>query len=309
MKEGEFVLALCEGAQDKQDLLHAACGLVPVKGEVTLCGTRLNGLRDKARAELRKQHTAFVSPDALCVEDRTVLWNVEEFCGREDARIEELLQPLLDSGELQIVKKEFIMHREYLKDACNIGKEILSSYHLTNALSPGMAREEFRSRLAKELRLDDGKVVDDIIRIMEEDGVIRCGEKTAALRDFQIRYTPETEALRTRIYRLYQSRRFEFPSVDEVLDGETDKVNAGHVIEALSEEGKLIRLDYRYYMEKEAFEWALGELKKTVGEKGQITLAEFRDIIGTSRKYAMEILEYLDRQKITKKIDDARVLL
>lgn len=224
-------------------------------------------------------------------------------------RIEELLQPLLDSGELQIVKKEFIMHREYLKDACNIGKEILSSYHRTNALSPGMAREEFRSRLAKELRLDDGKVVDDIIRIMEEDGVIRCGEKTAALRDFQIRYTPETEALRTRIYRLYQSRRFEFPSVDEVLDGETDKVNAGHVIEALSEEGKLIRLDYRYYMEKEAFEWALGELKKTVGEKGQITLAEFRDIIGTSRKYAMEILEYLDRQKITKKIDDARVLL
>ena len=201
------------------------------------------------------------------------------------------------------------MHREYLKDACNIGKEILSSYHWTNALSPGMAREEFRSRLAKELRLDDGKVVDDIIRIMEEDGVIRCGEKTAALRDFQIRYTPETEALRTRIYRLYQSRRFEFPSVDEVLDGETDKVNAGHVIEALSEEGKLIRLDYRYYMEKEAFEWALGELKKTVGEKGQITLAEFRDIIGTSRKYAMEILEYLDRQKITKKIDDARVLL
>lgn len=68
-------------------------------------------------------------------------------------------------------------------------------------------------------------------------------------------------------------------------------------------------MDYRYYMEKEAFEWALGELKKTVGEKGQITLAEFRDIIGTSRKYAMEILEYLDRQKITKKIDDARVLL
>ena len=103
VKEGEFVLALCEGAQDKQALLHAACGLVPVKGEVTLCGTRLNGLRDKARAELRKQHTAFVSPDALCVEDRTVLWNVEEFCGREDARIEELLQ---DAGLADRVKQK-----------------------------------------------------------------------------------------------------------------------------------------------------------------------------------------------------------
>ena len=60
---------------------------------------------------------------------------------------------------------------------------------------------------------------------------------------------------------------------------------------------------------KRFFKDIFGELKKVVESNGQITLAEFRDIIGTSRKFAMAILDYLDNQKITQKVDDARVLI
>ena len=68
-------------------------------------------------------------------------------------------------------------------------------------------------------------------------------------------------------------------------------------------------MDYRYYMEKEAFEWALGELKKTVGEKGQITLAEFRDIIGNIPKVRNGDTGISRPTEDNQKIDDARVLL
>jgi selenocysteine-specific elongation factor len=44
-------------------------------------------------------------------------------------------------------------------------------------------------------------------------------------------------------------------------------------------------------------------------QHGKITLAEYRDLLNTSRKYAVLILEYLDQQKITKMVDDARILL
>ena len=219
------------------------------------------------------------------------------------------MAPLLEDGRLRLIRKEFIMHQDYLQEVYSRGETILSAYHQANALSAGMTREEFKSRLGKELRLADGRVVEDIIRTMEEAGRIRLGEKTVCLRDFQVSYTPEMAAMRERILQLYKQKRFEFPSLDEVLDTETDKANAGHIVEALSGEGKLVRLDYRYYIDRDAFDWALDELKKKVAQNGQITLAEFRDIIGTSRKYAMEILEYLDREKITKKVDDARILL
>ena len=226
-----------------------------------------------------------------------------------EQQMEQFLAPLLEDGRLRLIRKEFIMHQDYLQEVYSRGETILSAYHQANALSAGMTREEFKSRLGKELRLADSRVVEDIIRTMEEAGRIRLGEKTVCLQDFQVSYTPEMAAMRERILQLYKQKRFEFPSLDEVLDTETDKANAGHIVEALSGEGKLVRLDYRYYIDRDAFDWALDELKKKVAQNGQITLAEFRDIIGTSRKYAMEILEYLDREKITKKVDDARILL
>lgn len=42
---------------------------------------------------------------------------------------------------------------------------------------------------------------------------------------------------------------------------------------------------------------------------GEITLAQFRDMCGTSRKYAVQLLEYMDKKKITKLVGDKRVLL
>ena len=70
----------------------------------------------------------------------------------------------------------------------------------------------------------------------------------------------------------------------------------------------MYKRQYQYCIDRSAFDEALTGLKEKIGKDGQITLAEFRDMIGTSRKFAMEILEYLDEQKITQKVDDARVL-
>ena len=55
------------------------------------------------------------------------------------------------------------------------------------------------------------------------------------------------------------------------------------------------------------FEKALQLISEQINKDGKITLAQFRDLIGTSRKYAMPILEYCDNAGYTKKIDDYRV--
>ena len=93
------------------------------------------------------------------------------------------------------------------------------------------------------------------------------------------------------------------------MQTEKDQINARHIIDALINCGELVRLNYQYCIDKEAFDNALDKLKDKVHQNGRITLAEFRDIIGTSRKYAMEILDYLDSKKITQKVDDARILI
>lgn len=43
-------------------------------------------------------------------------------------------------------------------------------------------------------------------------------------------------------------------------------------------------------------------------ERGKVTLAEVRDMLGTSRKYAQALLEYMDEKKLTRRVGDERVL-
>ena len=115
--------------------------------------------------------------------------------------------------------------------------------------------------------------------------------------------------LRERILKKYQEAGFEMPTLDMILSSEKDKKNTGHIVESLAEEGDLVRLDFQYYMAREAYDKAMKALMDHMENSGRITLAEFRDIMGTSRKYAMAFLDHTDRSKITEKKDDYRVLL
>ena len=221
----------------------------------------------------------------------------------------DIIGQLTEEGKVRTIRKDYLMHEDYLQMVYTFGKKLLDEYHSKNELSGGMVKEEFKSKLEQELRLSDRKIIEDIMANMEGAGVIRSGEKTVAAADFQIRYSPEMEKMKNRIMGLYQKARFEMPTVDEVLATEKDTANAKHIIDALETQGQLVRLSHQYYIDAEAYNWAFGELKNVVETNGQITLAEFRDIIGTSRKFAMAILDYLDNQKITQKVDDARVLI
>lgn len=221
----------------------------------------------------------------------------------------EIIEQLQAEEKIKIVKKEYPLHKDYLKKIFDFAEMLLDEYHKTNSLSEGLNKEEFKSKILQKFRFTEPKVTDDIIALIEKEGIIKIGAKSVALADFRITYSPAMQAMKDRIKKLYKDKGYEMPTVDEVIQTEKDTVNARHIIDAMISQGELVRLNYQYCIDREAFDTALEKLKNVIKNNGRITLAEFRDIIGTSRKYAMEILDYLDNQKITMKVDDARVLL
>lgn len=220
-----------------------------------------------------------------------------------------LLSELENEGAIVYVKGMGWLHRQHADNAFDEAKQILKDYHSENALSPGMNKEEFKSKLMQKLRIFDGKAADCILTLMEQMSITKSREKSIALSDFEIQYSPEMLELRQRISSFYEERGYEMPLLEEVLQREKDKANTRHIIDALAAEGSLIRLDYQYYIDRKAFEKALAEARETAAKEGGFTLAQFRDIIGTSRKFALAILDYLDKVKITKKVEDVRVFL
>ena len=80
------------------------------------------------------------------------------------------------------------------------------------------------------------------------------------------------------------------------------------MLEAMCNDGILNRLNHSYYISRGSLEKAKYILQNILNEKGRVALAEYRDALNTSRKYAVLILEYFDKTGITEMAGDYRVL-
>ncbi len=200
------------------------------------------------------------------------------------------------------------IHRDYIERVKESAENILKAYHDENPLSVGMDREEFRSRLIRSLRIGEPKTAEAMISMLAGDGKLKISEVSVALADFDVKYTPEHLKMREEIIGTYKSAGYEMPKTEDVTASFKDGVSAGHIIEALCAEGILARISYQYCLDREKYNDAACIVKSEIASKGEITLAEFRDAIGVSRKFAVEILEHFDKVKLTKKVGDSRVL-
>jgi selenocysteine-specific elongation factor len=69
----------------------------------------------------------------------------------------------------------------------------------------------------------------------------------------------------------------------------------------------LVKLDETIYYSRATYDEMVARVLQTIDEQGDINVAAMRDIFGTTRKYAIPLLEHLDDQKITRRVGDVRV--
>lgn len=112
------------------------------------------------------------------------------------------------------------------------------------------------------------------------------------------------EAIRER----YRLAGVEAPTIDEVINGFKDKKQARQIITELVRQDALVKAAPGIYMGKQEWEKAVFVLKNHLDTHPDISLAEYRDLLGTSRKYAVMLLDAFDQRKITKKQGDVRIL-
>ena len=97
--------------------------------------------------------------------------------------------------------------------------------------------------------------------------------------------------------------------VDEFAKGKPNnyKLQIRQIIVDLAKEGKLIKLSNDYYIHKSHYDKILELIYKYFETHEQMKMAELRDMLGNSRKFALLILEYTDAKRITKRVGDYRV--
>ena len=217
------------------------------------------------------------------------------------------LTKAVKSGGITDLSGDKFISSKLLKELGGKSRAILKDYHMAFPLRAGMSAAELRQKLIPEADVSEANAV---LKVLETDGIIKLSDKTAALPDFSIGYTPGQTKIHEKLQAEFLDAVFDVKSPDELLAGfpKNEKKDAGQVFESMISSGEVVMLSQQVYWLRSNYEKAIELLRNHFSSKSEISLAECRDMLGTSRKYALAFLEHLDGKQVTKMRGDVRVL-
>lgn len=216
---------------------------------------------------------------------------------------------LKDSKRILILSDGSVIHMDFWKKIADYGDRLLEDYHRKNPINEGMDKEEFKSRLMEEFRLGDTRRGAVLLAELVKRMVVRTQGTYVSGKDFSTEYSAELRTMLEKINVIYGKAGMEAPLTAEVLNQFKDQNRAKQIIADMHKSGKLVKLNPASYMDSQAYGQVLQKLRDYLAENDGIALGDFRDLCGTSRKYAVQFLECLDKKKITKMSGEKRVLV
>lgn len=218
---------------------------------------------------------------------------------------QEGMAKILAQGKANKVNDLFI-HRQYLEKIRQELANLLTNFHRQFPLKAGYAKELARKKLPGKLSL---KNYNALLELFKAEGWLTGAGENLKLADHQVVFSSEQQAIKEKIERLYLELAFNPPSKTEVFSVVTkvageDKVK--QVYEALLDLGILVAITPDLVFHREIIEKGAHILREKVQD--QFTVADFRDWVGSSRKYALPLLEYYDQKALTQRQGDKRRL-
>ena len=172
-------------------------------------------------------------------------------------------------------------------------------------LVAGIASEALREQLQLA-----PEVFSAVLGTLLRDGKLeRTGEQVRMAGCGVVMKDEEAESKRM-IENAFASAGLRVPALKEVLAGLTvDKIRAQKIVTLLLRDRTLVKISEEMVFHRDALEDLRRRLGAEKAKSPRIDVARFKDLTGVSRKYAIPLLEYLDREHVTRRVGDARLIL
>jgi selenocysteine-specific elongation factor len=214
-----------------------------------------------------------------------------------------LLDELVSRGLVIVLNERVAIGTKELASLSEKAVAILERFHEEEPLEQGMRREELRTRLLPRANL---QLSDLVIDRLKERQVIDVHEGLVARHGFSVTLTAEQEDTLKALEQAFIKAGYLPPTPEEIRLETAGKINSDQYLSLLINRGVLIRLTPQILMHRDHVDEAWRIVREAIDTNGSITLAEFRDHLDASRKFAIAILEYFDKLKRTRLVDDAR---
>jgi selenocysteine-specific elongation factor len=181
-------------------------------------------------------------------------------------------------------------------------RDVLKEFHRKNPLLPGLAKEELRSR---ELGDAPSFLFDALLALTKD---IAAEGEVVRLASHRLTLKQDEEEAVAKIEKVFREAGLAVPSTSEVLaKSGVEAARARSLLQVLLRDRRLMRVGEDLVFHATALQSLRQMLAARKGQR--FSVAEFKDWTGVSRKYAIPLLELLDRERITRREGDARVVL
>jgi selenocysteine-specific elongation factor len=224
----------------------------------------------------------------------------------ESAQAESALKESLDAGSLilleggqpTITNDQLLSTLPHWNDLEAKTFQIVGEYHKTHPLRKGIPREELKSKLKLQPRIFNALLAQYATR-----NTLKDSNAFLSLPSHKVTFDGPNQAKVQGLMRKFAANPFGPPSVKECQAEVGEEVFA-----VLLETGELTTVSAEVVFRTQDYGTMVAKVKSALQKNGQVTLAEVRDLLGTTRKYIQALLEHLDALGVTLREGDARKL-
>jgi selenocysteine-specific elongation factor len=224
--------------------------------------------------------------------------------------VRETAEQLAKAGRIKIVSAEplILLGRKGFDEALRKIAERVERFHKENPLSPGIAREDLRASLGRRVRAETFRAA---LEELAREKKLEVRGELVKRAGAEIALQPEEARAKNQIEQAFLSAGLAVPTVKEVLAKlPVEQRRAEKLLQILLREKNLVRVTPELIFHRDALALLREKLagyKKAKGER--ISVPGFKELTGITRKYAIPLLEYLDRERATRRAGDERVIL
>jgi selenocysteine-specific elongation factor len=205
---------------------------------------------------------------------------------------------ILPAGEFLLASEAFLAAREAATAA-------LDAFHKANPLVGGISKEELRDKLA----LHPGAMEAVLAQLARDKKAEVAGEQVR-LTGRGVELKDEEAKAKAQIEKAFAQAGLKVPLMKEVLAAlPVDKARAQKLVTLLLRDRVLVKLADDLVFHHSALEGLRQLMAEQKAKSPKIDVAAFKDLLGVTRKYAIPLLEYLDQQRVTRRVGDERIII
>jgi selenocysteine-specific elongation factor len=219
--------------------------------------------------------------------------------------VNELIMKLEADGELYRFQSGRFVHQKVLAEIKNAVEQTLIRFETEDPTKLGTKPEELRLNLPKS----EDKLIREVVGLMKIQKIIRETNYLLSTYDFKASLDGEKAKCHDILVGLYEEAPFTPPTIDDLIKTVRfpEKV-IKDVLSYMVHTGELIAIDDKINFLQKYLEKARRIIGHHIVKNGEITASDARQLLETTRKYIIPLLEYFDRTHFTKRKENVRVL-